>query len=205
MQRYDDGFIFLHRSILNWGWYSDLKTKTLFIHLLLTVNFAPADWNGRRIEAGQRVTSLAKLSWETGLTIKEIRTCLRHLQRTQEVACETTPQYTVITVKNYEKYQRGASDWANERAHAKANEGQAKGKAGANEGQLYNNNNNNNKNNNIGAVAASPSVGDQLPAVGDGPNLLEIDGIGYRFPDSWYQFAEQKGMAIEDYVRWRNQ
>lgn len=205
MQMYDDGFIVLHRSILNWDWYGDVKTKALFIHLLLTANYIPGDWKGRRVEVGQRITSLTKLSQELNLSVKEIRTCLQHLQRTGEVACETTSQYTVITVKNYEKYQKRASATASGKARSRASEGQRKGKRGASEGQQYNKVTKEQGNKYIGAVAEAPSVGDQLPAVGDGPNLLEIDGIGYRFPDSWYQFSEQKGMTIEEYVRWRNQ
>ena len=106
LQMYDNGFIVLHRSILNWEWYNDKNTTLLFIHLILTANYVPKEWHGRKIDVGQKVTSLSKLSQEINLSIKEIRTSLKHLQQTGEVACESTNQYTVITVKNYEKYKR---------------------------------------------------------------------------------------------------
>lgn len=211
MQMYDNGFVVLYRSLLNWEWYQDRNTTLLFIHLLLTANYAPKEWHGRTIEVGQRVTSLSKLSQEISFSIKEIRTCLKHLQATGEVACESTSQYTVITIKNYEKYQRGASATANSVANKKAIKGQSRGKGRANKGQQLNKDNKDNKNKekNIkkesGGIAGSPIEGDRLPAIGEGACLIEIDGENHRFPESWYGLAEKKGMSIRDYVMWRHQ
>lgn len=201
MQMYDNGFIVLHRSILNWGWYNDKNTKLLFIHLILTANYAPKEWKGRKIGVGQRVASLSKLSNEIGLSIKEIRTSLKHLQETGEVACESTNQYTVITIKNYEKYQSRASATAGN-GHSTR---QSRGKRGASEGQQLNKENKENKEKKyIGGVAA-PSGDGGLPAVGEGDCLIELNGETHRFPKSWYQLASEKGWTIEQYVRWRHQ
>ena len=206
MQMYDNGFVVLHRSILNWDWYGDKNTTLLFIHLILTANYIPGEWHGKRIETGQRITSLSKLSQEISMSIKEIRTCLKHLQQTGEVACESTNQYTVITIKNYEKYQSRARSTASERANKKSNKGQSRGKAGANDGQQYNKGTKEQGNKyNIGASAASPLAGERVPAVGTGDCLLEIDGENHRFPKSWHRLAEEKGWPIEQYVRWRHQ
>ena len=96
----EGGFIALHRSLLKWEWYTDENTKALFIHLLLTVNYEPKQWHGRTIQRGQRVASYSKLASETGLTIKKIRTALKHLQATGEVAHEPNSKYGLFTV-NY--------------------------------------------------------------------------------------------------------
>ena len=64
LQMYDGGFVLLYRSILNWEWYGDKNTTLLFFHLILTANYMPGEWRGRRIEVGQRVTSLTKISQE---------------------------------------------------------------------------------------------------------------------------------------------
>lgn len=206
MQMYDNGFIVLHRSILNWDWYGDKNTTLLFIHLILTANYVSGEWHGRRIEIGQRITSLSKLSQEISLSIKEIRTCLKHLQQTGEVSCESTNQYTVITIKNYEKYQSRASATARERANKKSNYGHSKGKRGASDGQQYNKATKEQGNKyNIGASSASPLTGERVPAIGDGECLIELDGENHRFPKSWYKLAEEKGWTIEQYVRWRHQ
>lgn len=202
LQMYDGGFVLLYRSILNWEWYGDKNTTLLFFHLLLTVNYMPKEWKGRVIDVGQRITSLSKLSAEIHMTIKEIRTSLKHLQQTGEVACESTNQYTVITVKNYEKYQSRAIATASKRQSNR----QSGGKRGASKGQQLNKDNKENKENKyIGASTASPLTGERVPAIGDGECLIELDGENHRFPKSWYQLAEEKGWPIEQYVRWRHQ
>lgn len=133
----NDGFILLHRKLLEWEWYSDLKVTRLFIHLLLKANHKPNKWQGIKVKRGEHITSFAKLSHDTKLSVKEIRTALSKLKRTNEVTTKSTSQNTIIQLVNYDKYQ------------AKANEGQAerqtKGKQGANEGQqtIMNNNENN--------------------------------------------------------------
>lgn len=206
MQMYEGGFISLYRSILNWGWYSDHNTKEVFIHLLLTVNYLPGEWKGRRIEVGQRVTSYQKLADELHLSVKEIRTALRHLQETGEVACESTSQYTVITIKNYSDFQSGARGKAHKTASQTANDGHTKGKQRANEGQQYNKAINNKAiNNNISAVAESPFEGDPLPAIGSGDRSIVYAGERHFYPKEWERTARDMGLTIEQFVRWKHQ
>ena len=66
----NNGFVKIYRKFVDWEWYTDINTKTLFLHLLLTVNYEEKKWRGTVIERGQIVTSLSSLSEETGLTIK---------------------------------------------------------------------------------------------------------------------------------------
>lgn len=116
-------FIKLDRVILSWRWYTDGNTLRLFIHLLLKANYEAKDWHNITVKRGELITSLGNLSAETGLSVKEVRTALEHLKRTNEVASRSNSKCTVITILNYDKYQGGASQ--------AANEGQAKGKQGA--------------------------------------------------------------------------
>lgn len=102
----EDGFIKLHRSLLKWEWYDDANTVRLFIHLLLTANYEDRNWRGVDIKRGQRIISRAKLSKELKISERSVRTALNHLISTGEVSSETTSQYTVITVKNYNYYQQ---------------------------------------------------------------------------------------------------
>ena len=131
------GYIFLHRSLLDWEWYTDVNTKTLFLHLLFTVNFEDRKWRGKIIKRGQRVCSRDQLAKETNLSVKQVRVALDHLKETGEVANESGPQGTVITVVNYDKYQ----SWANKTA----NEGPTRGQQRANEGPVNNKLNTGNK------------------------------------------------------------
>lgn len=100
-----EGYIKLHRKILTWEWYDEVNTFKLWIHLLLVVNHEDNKWRGEVIKRGSTVTSYAQLSAQTGLTIQEVRTALKNLQKTGEVTKVTTSKNTVIIVTNYDKYQ----------------------------------------------------------------------------------------------------
>ena len=73
------GWIKLHRSMVNWEWYDDKSVFRLFMHLLLTVNYKPQKFRGRIIPVGSRVFGLDKLSTETGLSVRQLRTALNKL------------------------------------------------------------------------------------------------------------------------------
>ncbi|MCB6475569.1 hypothetical protein LI171_04865 [Emergencia timonensis] len=105
-----NGFIKLHRKLVEWEWYSDSATKDVFLHLLLSANFKPTSWKGIEIKPGQVVIGRKKLSEELGLSERQVRTALNHLKSTNEVAIETTNRFSVVTVVNWEKYQIESSD-----------------------------------------------------------------------------------------------
>ncbi len=99
------GQILLHRKIVEWEWYTDINTCRLFIHMLLIANWKEGHFRGTTVPRGSFVSSLEKLSKETGLTKREIRTAISHLKTTGELTVETTNKYSVFTVQNYDLYQ----------------------------------------------------------------------------------------------------
>lgn len=99
------GWISLHRKILDWEWYDDTNVCRLFIHCLLKANHQSKKWKGICIERGQFITSLDKLSLETGLSVSQIRTCLKKLKSTNEIASKSHTQHTVISIVSYDSYQ----------------------------------------------------------------------------------------------------
>ena len=103
---FDNGFIKLNRSMLNWEWYHDLTTKALFIHCLLSANWEDKKWQGKTIKRGQFVATQEGLAEELGTNRQPIRRALANLQKTNELTIKTTPKYTIITVVNYDKYQQ---------------------------------------------------------------------------------------------------
>lgn len=105
-------YIRLNRKIIEWEWYGNINTCRLFIHMLLKANWKDAKFEGKVIPRGSFVSSIPKLSQETELTIREIRTGISHLKSTGEVTCKTYPKYTVFTINNYGSYQ--ASDIQND-------------------------------------------------------------------------------------------
>lgn len=105
-------YVKISRKILEWEWYKDINTKVLFLHILLKANWKPGRFQGTEVPRGSFVTSQQNLALETGLTLKNVRTALKHLENTGEVAVNRHPKFSIITIKNYDKYQSGGSQVA---------------------------------------------------------------------------------------------
>ncbi len=96
----------VYRKILKWEWYDDINTRSLFLHILAVTNYEDKKWRGIPIKRGQFITSIRNLAKESGLTIQQTRTALSNLESTQDITRESTHQYTIITVNNYNMYQQ---------------------------------------------------------------------------------------------------
>lgn len=100
-----EGWIKIHRGLLDWEWYSDTNCVRLALHLLLKANFQTRRWRGITIERGQLVTSRSMLARETGLSEREVRTAVSKLEKSDFLTSRATSSYTVVTICNYERYQ----------------------------------------------------------------------------------------------------
>jgi len=99
------GWIKIHRQLLEWEWYDDINVTRLFLHILLKANHKSKNYKGELIQIGEHLTSREILANETGLTIRQVRTALTKLKTTNEVTIKASSQGTKIQVVNYEKYQ----------------------------------------------------------------------------------------------------
>ncbi len=72
---------------------------------MLTANHKDNNWRGIEIKRGSRLTSLDKLSVETSLSVSKIRTSIKKLISTNEIASKSHSQHTVFTMINYDSYQ----------------------------------------------------------------------------------------------------
>ena len=111
------GYIGLWRSLLSWEWFQEPNTLSVFIYCLLRACPKEDKWKGHTIKRGSFITSLAKISKDTGLSMRQTRTALEHLEMTGEVTKCSTSKFTVISVKNYDFYQ--VSDKQNDRVSTK--------------------------------------------------------------------------------------
>lgn len=104
-----EGWIKLHRQILDWEFYSDTNTKVVFLHLLLMANYEDKRWRGIVIKRGQLVTSVKHLSEQLKLSTQQVRTSLDKLkdnkQNNKQITIKTTNKYTLITIDKYDLYQ----------------------------------------------------------------------------------------------------
>ena len=98
-------YIKLYEQILNWEWYKNPNTFRVFVHCLLTANYADSKFEGIEVKRGQLVTSLQSLAKQTSLSCQQVRTALDHLMLTGEVTSTAYPKYRVITVVKYNDYQ----------------------------------------------------------------------------------------------------
>lgn len=106
----EGGFIKIYRSLLKWEWYDDINTKTVFLHLLLTVSIEDSKWHGIEIKRGSRVASYEVLARETKLSIQQLRTSIKRLESTGEVTRHKYSKFTVFTIKNYDRFQTVTSN-----------------------------------------------------------------------------------------------
>lgn len=101
----NNNFIKLSRKILDWDWYTDEHTKTLFIHCLLKANWKKGNFKGVTVNRGEFITSLQNLANETKLTVKQVRTAINHLELTGEIESKNIKLGRLIVVVNYDLYQ----------------------------------------------------------------------------------------------------
>jgi hypothetical protein len=105
-----NGWLRLHRQILEWEWYSCMKTTRVFLHLLLTASWRNARWQGVEIPRGSVFASPETLATATGLTRQQVRTVITRLKSTNEITTKSTNRGTLITLCNFEAYNPSDSE-----------------------------------------------------------------------------------------------
>jgi len=99
------GWIKMYRSILEWDWWSDHNVTRLFLYFLVKANSVDKKWRGTVVKRGSFVTGLTQISEETGLSVQQLRTAIEKLKSTGEITDESTSQYRIVTICNYDRYQ----------------------------------------------------------------------------------------------------
>lgn len=100
------GYIKLWRKIGDWEWFTDVETCHLFIYLLLHARSNEGRWRGIPIYKGEIVQSIETIADRSGLTIRNVRTAIKHLQVTGEVTERYHGKHRIIKLKNYEVYHQ---------------------------------------------------------------------------------------------------
>jgi len=96
----------INKKILNWRWYTDISTKSLFFHLIIIAcKDSSCIVEDVSITTGQCLVTLRQVSKECGISLSQTRRSLRKLAETGEIDLHTNKKYTLITILNFEKYQ----------------------------------------------------------------------------------------------------
>lgn len=105
----ENGWIKIHRKILEKGYYKKSQYIHLWLHLLLSANHNPKEfmWNGKiiTINPGQFITGRIALSLTTGIPQSTIQDILDFLEKDGEIRQQKTNKYRLITILNWKKYQ----------------------------------------------------------------------------------------------------
>jgi hypothetical protein len=108
------GWIKLHREILKWEWFQEPAMVQFYIYLLASASHNEYSWKGRTYKMGELPFGFRAASEQTGLSAQTVRTCVKRLKSTHEITIESSPQGSVITILNWDKYQLLTNDLTND-------------------------------------------------------------------------------------------
>lgn len=135
----NQGWIKIHRKLLDWEWWDEPTTLWLFIKCLIYANHIDNKWKGIEIKKGSFITSYGNLaSKKAHISVQQVRTSLNRLKSTGEITIKTTNKYTIVTVCHWNTYQSDNTQ----------NNKQITNKQQTNNKQITTNNNDKNDNNN---------------------------------------------------------
>lgn len=98
------GFIKLNRNIKNWRWYKSPNDLIVFLYILLTAAYEPMECMQHNLERGELIASTRFIASETGLTVQQVKTAIKHLLLTHEITKRSTAKNTVFKVENYDQF-----------------------------------------------------------------------------------------------------
>ena len=86
----------------------DLTAFAVYTRLLMLAQYEDVTVNGVKLKCGQVLTSIRKLSTDTGLTERGIRTVIKHLVDNGYIEQHSTRNYTVFTICHYNTENKSA-------------------------------------------------------------------------------------------------
>jgi len=99
------GYIKLHRKILDNGVFADAELLKVFVWCILKANTVPNMVYGRKVDIGQFITGRVTASEELHLKPSTIYKRLQKLKAQGYIDISSTTKNSLITVVNYKSYQ----------------------------------------------------------------------------------------------------
>lgn len=160
----NNGYISLHRKILDNAVFSNPGIFRLFVYLLLRANYQDNEfsWNGKTItlKRGQLITGRHEIAKNLNENPSTVRNWLQSLRNLKILDSKTTNRYSIITIIKYSEYQRLEEKEDSEMDNRPPKKGQQKD----NKRTQYNKDNKDNKetNNNTILQKAVPAFADEV-------------------------------------------
>lgn len=133
-----EGWIRVHRKIIDASWFNKSEYVHLWLYLLLKANHKDQEiFIGNEkilVKRGQLLTSRHKLSEVVHIQENKIYRILKCFENEHQIEQRKTKKYTVISIVNYDIYQKSEQD----------NEQQMNNKRTTDEQQMNTNNNDKN-------------------------------------------------------------
>lgn len=106
------GYVKLYRKLLDWEWFHDGNMLKALTWLIMNANTQDSEYRGVPVRRGSLVISMKELSESLSgrkkherISLQQLRTILKRLQRTGEIIVSSTNEFSVITVCKYDVYQ----------------------------------------------------------------------------------------------------
>lgn len=185
----NEGWISLHRKILENPFCKDPHAFSLWVNLLLRANHSDTKvMVGNKlipVKRGQFLTGRKSLSIQTGINESKIQRLLNLFEREQQIEQQTFTKYRLISIVNYTHYQNPNS------------------KRTANEQQTNTDNNDNNVNKNIKVCLdyLNQVTGRKFTAPGDLKARLKNYTVDDVKDVIDYKYKEWKGKPQAKYLR----
>ena len=122
-----NGWIKIWRCLLDWEWSDVPEMVALWVRLLLMASHEPINWHGVTIGTGELVTTNEQLAAASGLTVKQVRTCMARLTESGEISVKRAGKRQHVDISNYKNFQESENEKGQGKGDEKADKGQQKG------------------------------------------------------------------------------
>lgn len=99
-----EGWIKLHRKIIDWQWFTSAPHYKLWSILMIRANHKESIHRDEVIKPGQLLTGRKQLSLWSGFSEQQVRTMLNDFKASREITIKSNNKYSLITILNWHEY-----------------------------------------------------------------------------------------------------
>ncbi len=100
-----DNDIILTEEFLDWKWFGNAKTLSVFLFLLLNANTKAAYCRKEKIKRGSITVKNETIAESCGITIQNVRAALANLESSGDITRQRRNRYQIVTITQYERYR----------------------------------------------------------------------------------------------------